>query len=301
MGKPIDIEVHSARIGKCMRSLGFHILGEGVPKVAPPPNIQEIYRDGDEYEELAKKKLKKMGYEVKKSKQQKELIFEELEAHGKEFNIHLAGNTDGMIYLDEHEMWVPLEIKSMNPWRFNHVGKSFSSWNDKLKFAYGVQMAVYRHLYDTPYIVWVLIEKDAQKKLDGTLKTKIIIIEREEIPTIKFITDRILKACKVLAGRDVMPGGNPDCKYCSYIGKVCTTPQIKYHPVNSIRKIKLKPLKKIVEDDIPTMEALAKSLTDIMILKEDIQHIEGKHNGLLKLVQMKYGSKIKVKKGKKKK
>jgi hypothetical protein len=297
MSKPIDIEVHSARIGKCMRSLGFHILGKGVPTVAPPPSVIEIYKAGERYEILAKKQLKKMGYKLRGSKQKKELLLE-LEAQDKEFNIYLAGNTDDSIYYEEKDMWIPLEIKSMNQWRMNHVGRTFTDWNDKLKFTYGVQMGSYRHLYDTPYIAWALKEKDDKDPKDS--KLKLIIIKEEELPDIDFITERVLKASKVLTGRDIMPGANPDCKYCSYNGKVCLEPQIKYHPVKSVRKKKLKPLKKVLDDDIPTMEEVAKLLTNIQILKEDLSFTQKKYDDLMRVVKVKYGSKVKVKKGKKK-
>ena len=290
MGKTIDIEVHSARIGKCMRSLGFHILGKGVPTVAPPPSVLEIYKKGDEYEILARQQLKRMGHKLRGSKQQKELLFE-VEAHDIDFNIILAGNTDDSIYYEEEDMWIPLEIKSINPWRLNHVGKSFSTWNDKLKFAYGVQMGVYRHLYDTPYIAWALKEKDDKDPKGSRLK--LIIIKQEELPDIDFISARVLKASKVLTGRDIMPGPNPDCKYCSYNGAVCLEPQIKYHPVKSIRKKKLKPLKKVLEDDIPTMEEIAKLLTNTKILEEDLSFVKKRYEGLMKIVKVKYGNKVK--------
>lgn len=222
--------IRISQLGRCHRSFQYSLLG--VPQEPPPERTKKMWeeRNNDEVEiiRLISKKFKKINY-VGESKKTFIRPWENFEQ--KRFKIVFSSTPDGMIFDENLNSWVPLEVKSLNPFRFS----SISSQED-LNREYLIQ--VFGEMILTKSMKAIFVIGNSKSKSD----IKMFTVSFDE-RVIRWIVDRIRHIMKfVSSGKIIYPEflpGSAKCRWCLYKEK-CKSDIYKRHSIcyNKSEKIK---------------------------------------------------------------
>lgn len=128
------VNVRAGRIGNCTRALALHMFG--VPDIETTgKEVKRIYKDGEAIEEEILDMLREDGYKIITG----EVYVRKIRMG--DYLVKISGTPDGMIQMKKDSF--PIEIKSMNNWRFRKLPDRFSDWVDPLKEKYSFQMGTY--------------------------------------------------------------------------------------------------------------------------------------------------------------
>lgn len=268
------VHVRAGRIGNCNRALALHMLG--VPDLQSTGKEQsKIYRDGEEIERQILKSLKKDGYKITTG----EIYTRKVRVGNYIVKVH--GTLDGMLNGKTSDK--PMEIKSMNKYRFDHFPERFSDWEDKLKEKYSYQMGTYLFITEADYIYMIVGEK-----INGNVnRIKIVKVLPSELKQPEEILARIEIGLKIFEGEEVLPENFSKCKYCSYWDTKepwDKSPCAKKY-VEGITKKK----KKI---DRPFLKGFRNLSKDIKEREEDLEILRQKMRRYALLTTRKYGEDI---------
>lgn len=267
------IQVRAGRIGGCNRALALHMFG--VPEIDTTGKAtQKIYRDGEAIEAEILNTLMLDGYEFTSG----EVYKKRLKVDG--FDVLFTGTPDAMLELKKGSY--PVEIKSMNTWRFNRFPNDFSDWVDKLREKYSFQMASYVFITNSKCIYLIAGEKVKSQ----VNRVKIIRVLPSQLKQPEEILERIKIGLGFHRGEEVLPEGFSNCNYCSY----CDTkePWVDSPCAQSY----VKPLAKIKKSDKEFLKVLKSKVKDLRQREEDIFELRVRISRYSKMIAIKYGKEV---------
>lgn len=268
------VKVRSARIGGCDRALALHMFG--VKDIEEKSEkIQKIYRDGEAIEAEILENLSNDGYKFTSG------ISYERKIKLDGFTVLVTGTPDAMLKLKKDTY--PVEIKSMNPWRYNKFPARFIDWEDKLHLKYSFQMGTYLFITQKPWLYLILGEKKHGKVSDS----KIIKVKPEELKNEEDIMERLSIGLGFHKGEEVLPSGFGNCNYCSFWDS--STPWIT--SACAQRYIK-SPRSKIAKGDKQFIKRFKNTVKDIRQREEDLFEMRTLLSKYSKIVAIKYGKEV---------
>lgn len=116
------ILVRTSQVGRCWKQ--FFYSAVGVPQEEPDLKTKKLWEDRSKDEVTIIKNLLKQGYKIRDFGDQQKTYLRSLEFKDdkdKFFPTILQSTPDGMIFDNEIKEWVPLEVKSLNPFKFDHL------------------------------------------------------------------------------------------------------------------------------------------------------------------------------------
>lgn len=268
------VKVRSARIGGCDRALALHMFGVKDLE-EQSKSISKIYKDGEAIEAEILANLKTEGYKFTTG------IRYERKVKLEGFTILVTGTPDAMLELKKDIY--PVEIKSMNPWRYNKFPDRFSEWEDKLHLKYSYQMGTYLFITQKPWLYLILGEKRSGK----VSQSRIIKIKPEELKREEDIMERLSIGLSFHKGEEVLPSSFSNCNYCSFWDS--TTPW-KGSPCAQryIKKVR----SKISRDDKLFLKTFKTLVKDIHEREEDLVVLRTRMARYAKLFSIKYGQEV---------
>lgn len=267
------IQVRAGRIGGCNRALALHMFG--VPEIdSTGKAVEKIYRDGELIEAEILNTLMLDGYKFTSGKVYKK----KLKIDG--FDILFTGTPDAMLKLKKGEY--PVEIKSMNPWRYNRFPNDFSQWVDKLHEKYSYQMGSYVYITDSKCIYLIA----GEKVKSHVNQVKIIKVLPSQLKQPEEILERIKIGLGLYKGEEVLPDSFKNCNFCSYCDS--KEPWVKSPCAQSY----VKPLSKIKKGDKEFLKIFKGKIKDIRQREEDLFELRTTLTRYTKMITIKYGKEV---------
>lgn len=268
------VKVRSARIGGCDRALALHMFG--VKDIEEKSEkIQKIYRDGEAIEAEILANLKAEGYKFTSGISYKRKI--KLDG----FTVLVTGTPDAMLELKKDKY--PVEIKSMNPWRFNKFPATFAEWEDRLHLKYSFQMGTYLYITQKPWLYLIL----GEKKHGKVSETRIVKVKPEELKGEEDILERLSIGLGFHKGEEVLPSGFGNCNYCSFWDS--STPWVDSPCAQRYIKTCRK---KIAREDKEFIKRFKATIKDVRQREEDLFELRVLMSRYAKIITIKYGQEV---------
>lgn len=196
--------VRISQLGRCHRSFQYSLLG--IPQEAPPDKTRKMWDDRQEDESRIIKIISKKFKRVKEDKRTFIRIWKN--SPYKKARIVFSSTPDGMLFDKESDSWIPIEIKSLNPFRFSAINSQEDLSREYLIQVYGEMLLV-----ESKKALFVI--GDSKSKKD--LKTFNVTLDERAIG---WIFNRLSYIFQFINSNEIiypefLPGSSK-CRWCLY-------------------------------------------------------------------------------------
>jgi len=269
--------IRISQMGRCIRSLFYSV--KGYPQEEPPKKTREMWSERSE-DELRIIRMLRKKYKIKNAGEDQVSFYRVVEGT----KIAISVTPDGLILVDKN--WIPLEIKSLNPFKFESIKNQ-----DGLSREYFIQVQGQMLLTKTERALYVI--GNSKTKID--LKEFKVDFDERIIPWAERRINHIIENFKNETIQPEFFPGSKKCHWCLYKER-CRTDGCDDNN-KSFYNGTLHLLQEIKKDDFEykNIEELARNFIALNTEYEDmIENLKETSHRIVEVLRMRKAGAVKV-------